>query len=147
MWLPWRMGSEQTLTPSAVLSVDIPSIMEARLNRQIEGYTSSRSIFNITMISGSSTGVSQLIAGIINLPTGVILGGVEPENDATADWQYWEEWTIPREDNNERVEIHRDVRTERKSPGRDRVYQLILKNTSASNNLIVYASGRTVVLE
>jgi len=147
MWFPWRMGIEAALTPGSVLSVDIPSIMEGRLARQVQGYTSSRSIFNIQANSSSLASESQMICGIINLPEGVILGGTEPENDSTADWQYWEEFWIPKGNNIELPLWHRDVRTERKSPGRDRQYIFIVKNTDTLNNLTVYVSGRTVILE
>jgi len=146
MWMPWRLGTPVTLTSGSVLRIAITSIADARLGRQVEGYTAQRAIFEYSLRALTTTPV-EIILAIINLPTGSGISATLPGANPMMDWQWWEATLCPATTDRPTVRfMHRDIATVRKSPGRDRQYWFYMENVG-TQSVEVWASGRSLVLE
>ena len=145
LWMPFRMGVPTNLAVATVLRIDLTSIANATLGREVEGYTTQRAIFDVAMINTGSA-VSQIAMGIINFPTNMFLGNSDPVTDPMADWQWWEEIMTESSGNTRMHYIHRDIATVRRSPGRERNLWMYIQNSGAQP-CTVYAAGRILVLE
>ena len=145
MWCPFRMGVPTSLTAGSIVRVDIMSILESRLARAIEGYTTQRSIFTVSQIN-TGPAVSQLGVGIINLTESSGLGAVTPIGDPNVDWMFWEEIMTESANNERMLHMKYDVETVRMSKGQDRHTWIILENSGAQP-MDVYVAGRMLILD
>ena len=110
----------------------------------MEAYTTQRAIFDVTLI-GNTTSIGRCAMGIINLPSAMNLNAGDPSTDPMWDWQYWGEQAVNR-DTEVTINIHRDIATVRKSPGRDRTLWFYIRNSGVTS-IIVAINGRVLALE
>jgi len=146
-WLPFRQGVWVSLAGLGVARVDITSIMESRLGRQLEGYTTERLIFNAAIQHDGTGTRGQTIMGVINLPADTTISNVTPLGDPAADWQYWEEifYTVHNVAQNV-IDVRRDISISRRSPGRDRILWFYIEHSGVAGGFI-NVSGRCLISE
>jgi len=147
-WCPFRTGALVNLPAATAVRVDMTSIIEARLGRAMEGYTTQRTIFDYGIFPLVGT-IGIVSCGIINVPSQLGAVAVLPSLDPTNDWLFWEEVMVPGVvENPDIIWRHHDVATVRKSPGRDRTTWFYLENSTAATAAFdIYIAGRMLILE
>ncbi len=142
-WMPFNTGVI-ALSGSNVVRVGIPSIAEIHLGREIQGYTTQRLIFNMTMRSDTTTPM-QFTMGVINLNQNVVISSLDPGADPMSDWQYWE-MLRANESTKDFTWIHRDLNISRRSRGRDQdLFFYISNELSVAGSF--HLAGRVLILE
>jgi len=142
-WLPFN-STVISLTSLAISRTDIPSIMEAQLGREIQGYTTQRLIVNIDALSNTTT-PSFIACGLIANNAGLALADIDPGANPEADWQWWEGFRVNDVDQ-ELTHIHRDLRVQRRVRGRDTNMFIYVSNEGTITTSVLI-HGRVLILE
>ena len=145
-WLPFRFGAPVTLGATGITRVDIPSIVESRLAREVQGYTTRRLIFNFGASATDGIVLGSVMLAVINLTNSSGLTSVTPEDEATADWQYWSEHFLDVSGANNMLHVSRDIEIKRISHGNDRNLYFVMENTGAPS-IEINCTGRVLIEE
>jgi len=142
-WMEFSEGAVLlTLAFGGISRLLIPSLREGEVGREYEGYTVTRTIFNLFL---HSTGAEVVCtAGIIILPESVGASSVDPTAEPAADWLWREEFVAPASAD-EPLEIHRDVGSQRKARGGETEQFFYVVNRSGVAGVELHRSGRTLV--
>jgi len=142
-WMPLSDGATFTsIAPGNTSRLSIPSVREAEVGREYEGYTVTRLLLNVTMRSASALLV--LGVGVILLQEDVLLSTVNPSNDPSSDWLWFEEFLIP-DSGDDPLIIHRDIRSQRKARGGDSDMFIYATNRSGVSTAEIHRGGRALV--
>ena len=145
-WSQFRSAGLQALAAGAVVRYYMNSVLEAELGREVEKYTTVRSIFNYAAYLSSGYGTA--VMGILLANEELTLGAVDPFNDPESDWLWWEE--VPQTSDGNDFDIgamlHRDISGQRKARGATKALWLYIYNSSGTSSLNYMVSGRTLLL-
>jgi len=120
----------------------IPSVRELSVGRSFEGYTVTRIIFNLKMISDVSA-LNVVKCGILTQNEDVLIGSVDA-GDTLSDWLWHEEFIVGQDDSAPERLISRDIRSQRKARGGQSELYFMLENLGGGA-LQVHRSGRCLV--
>jgi len=131
-----------TLGPGSAARLLLPSLREAEVGREYEGYTVTRILLNLWILS---TGAEAIItSGVIYQQEDVAVGSVQPDVDPHADWM-WQEDTVAPASTDDGIRIHRDIRSQRKLRGGDNELYWYVKSRSGAVSVELHRSGRVLV--
>ena len=119
----------------------VPSIREAEVGREYEGFTITRLIINVTLRSATTLAVVTM--GVIVQQEDIALATVQPAADPHADW-FWCEEFLANDSGDDSLQIHRDIRSQRKARGGDSEVYIYVVNRSGVN-IEVHRSGSMLV--
>jgi len=142
-WMSFSEGSTVlSMAPGAVARLIIPSLREAEVGREFEGYTITRSILNLWCVSTGSEAI--ITHGLMVHQEDVSAGQITPDLDPHADW-LWQEDTVVPQSTDDSIRIHRDIRSQRKARGGDSNYFWYIVNRSGVVTVEVHRSGRCLI--
>ena len=143
LWLPYSSGANPlTLTPGAFTRLFVESIMEAEVERQMEGFTVERILLRMSLVAAAGTVICTV--GIHLQQEDVTLGVISAEDDPTSDWLYREEFAVRTGTTHELIE--RDIRSKRISRGRDSELYWEMTNRDSVDGVDFHVSGQVLVL-
>jgi len=94
LWMPFSEGASTTaIAAGAVSRLILPSIREAEVGREYEGYTVTR-ILCTWSASIASGGNVVYTCGIIRQNEAVAVGQIDPVANPSADWMWHEEFNL-----------------------------------------------------
>ena len=148
MWVPWSTGAGvQTLAGASTLRLFLLSIVEGStvLDRKVQRMTTQRTLMSMWFSSREDEFITVTV-GMILLPRDLPLSNLTPADDSSADWQYHEEFAVENTLASLATNIHRDVKTIRKTEGLATEFYMYVQNRSGASVLDMHLSGRTLVL-
>jgi len=148
LWMPFSEGAATTdIAASATARLALPSIREAEVGREYEGYTVTRIVLGWYAAYATATaGVKeQYVCGIITHQEDIAVGQFDPVTAPSADWMWHEEFTGAVENASLDENQSRDLRSQRKVRGGDSEVFWYITNRSTSKVLRVHRRGRMLV--
>ena len=145
LWMPFRSGAN-ALAAGADARITMETLAEGSLGRRLRQYTVTRMLINMTFELDSADD-NMISVGMRFENENVALGVVDPLNDTTAEWMYWEEVkpSSSGAQTTQATRIVRDIRSQRRSHGTDQDLLLYITNgTGVSCQFNV--AGRILVL-
>jgi len=141
-WMRFSEGAAFTIIAAANVSrLALPSVREAEVGREYEGYTVTRAILNLTL--RSATTMAVVTAGLHIQQEDIAIATVTPAGDPHADW-FWHEEFLVNDSGDDPLQIHRDIRSQRKARGGDSDMFFVINNRSGVN-VEVHRSGGILV--
>jgi len=143
-WLPFTTGQPLVaLGTGASARVDIASILETTLGRQLGAFTITRMLLRVSMVVDSSFSVFQLGAIIHHLD--VAVGVIGPGTDASSNWIWKDEVAVSNTGVSIQESVTADVRSQRKAQqSRQRLFLYVTNLGPTAGDFHVY--GRALVL-
>ena len=141
-WMPFSEGPAfTTLAPGSSSRLFIASVREGEVGREMEGYTVTRTLINVSLHSASAPLVATM--GMITQHEDITLALVTPSGDPMADWMWHEEFLAP-DSQDDALIFHRDIRSQRKARGGDAALFIYVDNRSGVSSLEVFRAGRVL---
>jgi len=135
-------AAQINLTATSTARLLIPSLREAEVGREYEGYTITRMLLNLSLLA--TTGDEQVVtAGLITHNEDINISQIDPATNPFADWMWHEEFVIANNNNAYHFNIQRDIRSQRKTRGAQSDTFLYLFNRGAVT-ILFHISGRVL---
>jgi len=134
------------MAAGAVSRLLLPSLREAEVGREYEGYTITRFLLSLFLnqTSGTGTTTSVVALGLITQQEDVAITAVDPAADPHADWMWWETFVVGSSINQPNARITRDIRSQRRARGGDSIVHLYAFNRGGET-IDIHRSGRMLV--
>ena len=143
-WMAFNEGSVPvSQAGGAVSRLLLPSIRELEVGREYEGYTVTRTILNLFLISETA---AQLVidVGLITLQEDVTIAAIDPPTQPHADWMWNETFVVDDNIAAPHTLIQRDLRSQRRTRGGDSEMYFYVVNRGGTP-VSVHRSGRMLV--
>jgi len=141
-WMSFSEGATiLSMGPTVTTRLLIPSLREAEVGREFEGYTVIRMLLKLWSHSTGAEGV--LSNGIMTHAEAIALGQLRPDLEPHADWM-WQEDVVSNASDEPPTVIERDIRTMRKSRGGENELFWYIRNRGAVVTVEVHRSGRVL---
>ena len=126
--MPFRTGNV-ALAAAGDLRVTMETLVEGAQGRRLRNYTVTRFLLTMSVeIDANDNGMFNV--GLRFENENVAIGLIDPLNDTTADWLYWEEVKPSVVFMLQSDRVIRDIRSQRKSQGNDQDLLLYLVNNT-----------------
>jgi len=140
MWAPVRTSID-TLAAGAVMRIDMLSILEVALGRDFRQWTVTRIVGNLQVASSAT----EFVWGVRVENENVLLGSVDPLEDATADWILHGGLYTNTSAVYPRDIVKIDNRSQRKSHGEQSKLFFYIQNTGGAGGQVGFI-GRALML-